>query len=90
MRFPIVSRDHLTHRLNEKKNNDLIRTSILGDSQPPPEHHDATPPDHQDVLQPLQIQQPPEEAVLPAQPNQQKPQQPNQAQHQDQDLVPIP
>ena len=32
MRFPIISRDHLLHRLNEKKNNDLIRANLLTDT----------------------------------------------------------
>ena len=44
MRFPIVSRDYLIHRLNEKKNNDLIRTNLLTDTQPQPDNLNNTQP----------------------------------------------
>ena len=44
MRFPIVSRDYLIHRLNEKKNNDLIRSNLLIDTQPQPDNLNITQP----------------------------------------------
>ena len=44
MRFQIISRDNLLHRLNEKKNNDLIRSNLLIDTQPQPGNRNNTQP----------------------------------------------
>ena len=52
MRFPIDSWDYLIHRLNEKKNNDLIRTNLLTDTQPDNLNNTQPQPDNLNNTQP--------------------------------------
>ena len=77
MRFPIVSNEYQIHRLNEKKNNDLIRANLLSDNIPQP-----TNPDNQAIQPENQNQRNPQnhnQVVLPDDQNQIQPQNQNQA-----------
>ena len=64
MRFPIISRDYLLHRLNEKKNNDLIRSNLLTDIQQPPNNTQPQPDNIQPQPDNLNNTQPQPEATV--------------------------
>ena len=58
-KFPIVSNEYQIHRLNEKKNNDLIRANLFSDNIPenpnqrqPQNHNQVVLPDDQIQRQP--------------------------------------